>query len=116
LLLFTLGRGELVWPSGREVWLILIVTATVNVVISRSLYYIVLRRINLSILTIILTLTPVVTILWSVTFFGESPTLQGFVGGAAVILGVLLVTLSQRNKKTLLKNQANSRAAAEAIK
>jgi drug/metabolite transporter (DMT)-like permease len=115
LLLFTLGRGELVWPSGREVWLILIVTATVNVIISRSLYYIVLRRVKLSILTIILTLTPVVTILWSVTLFGEQPSLQGLLGGAAVILGVILVTMSQRNKQTGVKNQANSQVDTEAI-
>jgi drug/metabolite transporter (DMT)-like permease len=115
LLLFTLGREELVWPSGGEVWLLLIVTAMVNVVISRSLYYIVLRRIKLSILTIILTLTPVITILWSVILFGESPTLQGLLGGAAVILGVILVTTSQRSKQTDLKNQANSQAITEAI-
>ncbi len=100
LLIFALGRGELVWPSGREVWMILIVTATVNVVISRSLYYIVLRRVKLSIMTILLTLTPVVTILWSVALFGERPSLQGLLGGAAVISGVIIVTMSKRNDHT----------------
>ena len=97
LLIFTIGRGELVWPSGIEVWLILLLTATVNVTISRSLYYMVMRRIELSILTVLLTLTPVITIFWSMLLFGERPSLQGFVGGAAVILGVILVTLSKRN-------------------
>lgn len=97
LLIFTIGRGELVWPSGTEVWLILLLTATVNVTISRSLYYMVMRRIELSILTVLLTLTPVITIFWSMLLFGERPSLQGFVGGAAVILGVILVTLSKRN-------------------
>ena len=97
LLIFTIGRGELVWPSGIEVWLILLLTATVNVTISRSLYYMVMRRIELSILTVLLTLTPVITIFWSMLLFGERPSLQGFVGGVAVILGVILVTLSKRN-------------------
>ncbi|MFN2104207.1 MAG: DMT family transporter [Candidatus Promineifilaceae bacterium] len=96
LFLFTIGRGELVWPSGPEVWLILLLAATVNVTISRALYYIVLRRINLTILTILLTLSPVLTIIWSILLFNERPSLQGLIGGTAVILGVIVVTLSKR--------------------
>jgi drug/metabolite transporter (DMT)-like permease len=84
---------------GREVWLILLLAATVNVTISRALYYLVLRRIDLTILTILLTLSPVLTILWSIVLFGERPSLQGLIGGTAVILGVILVTLSRRNGK-----------------
>ncbi len=101
LLIFAAGRGELVWPTGQEVWLILLLTATVNVSISRSLYYIVLRRFKLSILTIILTLSPVVAILWSMALFGERPSPQSLLGGTAVILGVLLVTMSKRNNKPI---------------
>lgn len=97
LLIFTVGSGEMVWPTGRQVWLILLVTATVNVTISRSLYYLVLRRFKLTIMTIILTLSPVITIFWSVFLFGEQPTLQSLVGGTAVIIGVIIVTMSKRN-------------------
>ena len=96
LLLFTVTRGELVWPQGREVWLILLVTAVFNVVISRSLYYLVLRRVDLSILTILLTLSPVLTILLSALLFDVRPSIQAFLGGTAVIAGVILVTLSRR--------------------
>ncbi|NCF69324.1 MAG: EamA family transporter [Chloroflexi bacterium] len=103
LLIFAAGRGELVWPEGREVWLILLLTATVNVTISRSLYYIVLRRFKLSILTIILTLSPVITILWSMALFDERPSLQGLLGGTAVILGVILVTMSKRTEKQAVR-------------
>ncbi|MFN2105153.1 MAG: DMT family transporter [Candidatus Promineifilaceae bacterium] len=99
LFLFTVGRGELVWPSGWQVWLILLVTATVNVTISRSLYYLVLRRIDLSILTILLTLSPLMTVIWSLALFGERPSLQGMLGGAAVISGVLLVTIGRRRER-----------------
>lgn len=101
LLIFAVGRGELIWPTGREVWIILLVTATVNVSISRTLYYYVLRRFKLSILTIILTLSPVITILWSVALFGQSPTVQSLVGGTAVIIGVILVIMSKRNDETI---------------
>ena len=100
LLIFTLGSGEMVWPSGRQVWLILLVTATVNVTISRSLYYLVLRRYKLTIMTILLTLSPVITIFWSVLLFGEQPTPQSLVGGTAVIIGVIIVTMSKRNHVT----------------
>jgi drug/metabolite transporter (DMT)-like permease len=99
LLIFTVARGELVWPSGREVWLILLLAATVNVTISRILYYLVLRRIDLSILTILLTLSPVITIFWSILLFDERPSLQGLIGGTAVIMGVIIVTVSKRNNR-----------------
>ena len=101
LLIFTVGSGDMVWPAGREVWLLLLLTATVNVTISRSLFYIVLRRFKLSIMTIILTLSPVITILWSVALFGERPSLQGLVGGTAVIVGVIIVTMSKRNNHAI---------------
>ena len=98
LFIFAVWRGEMMWPTGREVWWILLLTGTINVTISRSLYYLVLRRFKLSILTILLTLSPVVTILWSLALFGERPSLQGLLGGTAVILGVILVTMSKRKK------------------
>ncbi len=95
LFLFAAGRGQLVWPSGVA-WLVVLVAATVDVVISRSLYYLSLRRMTMSLHTIILTLSPVVTILWSLALFRETPTTISFIGGALVILGVALVTLRPR--------------------
>ncbi|MGB3715047.1 MAG: DMT family transporter [Candidatus Promineifilaceae bacterium] len=93
LLLFTTVRGQWVWP-GREAWLIIIVAGTVDVVISRVLYYVALRRLKMSLHTIILTLSPVLTVLWSVLLFSVRPTIQALIGGAAVILGVVIVTVS----------------------
>jgi drug/metabolite transporter (DMT)-like permease len=65
-------------------------------VISRTLYYVVLRRLEMSIHSIVLTLSPVAAVLWSLLLFDTLPTLQEFLGGAAVILGVLIVTIRQR--------------------
>ncbi len=98
LLIFAVGRGEMVWPAGAHVWWILLLAGTVNVTVSRALYYLALRRYKLSILTILLTLSPVVTILWSWLLFGVWPSLQGLVGGTAVLLGVILVTMTRRQK------------------
>jgi drug/metabolite transporter (DMT)-like permease len=99
LLIFSVGRGEMVWPMGWQVWWILLLTGTINVTVSRSLYYLLLRRYQLSYFIILMTLSPAVTILWSLALFGERPSLQGLLGGTAVILGVVLVMMSKRNGK-----------------
>ncbi|MFN2190145.1 MAG: DMT family transporter [Candidatus Promineifilaceae bacterium] len=93
LFLFTAVSGNLEWP-GWEAWIVIITAGTVDVVLSRVLYYVALRRLKMSIHTIILTLSPMLTILWSVILFSEKPSAQAFIGGAAVIAGVLLVTAS----------------------
>jgi drug/metabolite transporter (DMT)-like permease len=104
LFVFAALRGQLVLPSGRA-WLILILAGSVDVVISRILYYLALRRLQMSYHTIILTLSPVITILWSLFLFGSKPTAQGLIGGAAVILGVAIVSFvrSRLGKNELVK-------------
>jgi drug/metabolite transporter (DMT)-like permease len=92
LFLFAAGRGELIWPRG-EVWLFLTLAGTIDVVVSRVLYYQVLRRLQISFHAILLTLSPVITILWSFFLFGARPTWQALLGGAAVLAGVAIVTL-----------------------
>jgi drug/metabolite transporter (DMT)-like permease len=97
LLLFAVGRRALVWPSAQA-WPLLVLVGTVDVVISRTLYYVVLRRLQMSIHSIVLTLSPVAAVLWSLLLFNTLPTLQQFLGGAAVILGVLIVTIRQKTR------------------
>lgn len=99
LLLLNLGSGALVWPQG-PVWLFLLLAGTVDVVIGRVLYYVALRRLRLSFHAILLTLSPVITVLWSLALFGERPSWQGFVGGTAVIAGVIIVTSARRAAKS----------------
>ena len=97
LLLFVLIQGteNWQWPSGAA-WLILLLVATVDVIFSRVLYYLALRRLQISHHAILLTLSPVIAVLWSLLLFGEAPTWQGFWGGTAVLLGVAIVTWQQR--------------------
>lgn len=94
LLLFTVGRGELLLP-GWQAWLILLLAGTIDVTISRTLYYLTLRKLNLSFHSIILTLSPAATILWTLFLFGVRPSLQQLIGGIAVTIGVLIVSTSQ---------------------
>ena len=93
LFVLSAGGGYLTWPDGRT-WVVLIVVGTVDVVVSRALYYISLRRLSISQHSIILTLSPVAAIAWSLLLFGVSPTGQQLVGGLIVLSGVLMVTVS----------------------
>ncbi len=99
LLLFMAGQGSWQRPSSAA-WLVLLLVATVNIVFSRALYYLALRRLQVSHHAIVLTLSPVIAIIWSYLLFGEAPTVQGFVGGTAVLLGVIIVTWQQRRQVT----------------
>jgi drug/metabolite transporter (DMT)-like permease len=92
LFIFTLSRRMLVWPDAN-IWLLLIVGGTVSLVISRILFYIVLRRMTMSIHSIVLALSPVAAILWAFLLFDTLPTLQQLIGGVGVIFGVLMVTM-----------------------
>lgn len=91
LLLFVLGQGTLRWP-GLQAWLLILLAGTVDVVLSRVLYYLALRRLQLSFHSLVLTVSPVVTILWSLALFGLWPAPRELIGGLGVLAGVLLVT------------------------
>ena len=91
LFLSAAGRQVLSWPS-LQGWLVILVTATVDVTISRIFYYLALRRLNMSLLSVISTLSPVAAIVWAVLLFGTLPTGQQLLGGLAIPVGVLVVT------------------------
>lgn len=97
LMLYTLGPGEFQWPS-VDAWLVLLIAGTVDIIFSRILYYVALRRLRMSVHAILLTLSPVVTILWSFALFDTFPSTQSMLGGLAVISGVAIVTLGGRSK------------------
>ena len=90
LFLITTITGTITWPSPTA-WGYLLLVGTVDVTISRSIYYLSLRRLNLSIHTLVLTLSPVVAILWTIFIFDIYPSTQQLIGGFIVIFGILLV-------------------------
>lgn len=97
----TLSRN-LSLPPNAFAWFLLVITATIDVVISRILYYWALRRMRLGIHTIALTMTPVLTVIWSVLLFKESPTWQAMFGGLLIMTGIFIVVLAQRQKMKAL--------------
>ena len=94
LFFIAIGRRALSWP-GVTAWGLIIMTATIDVVISRALYYLVLRQMQISVLAIVLTLSPVAAVLWAFILFDTVPTVQQLIGGVGVILGVFIVTIKR---------------------
>jgi len=80
--------------TGATAWGLLILVGTLDVAISRGLYYLALRRLKMSIHAIILTLSPVAAILWALFLFDTLPNIQQAIGGVGVIIGVLVVLLN----------------------
>jgi drug/metabolite transporter (DMT)-like permease len=75
------------------------------VTISRTLYYLTLRRLTLSVHTIILTLSPAIAILWTLFLFSIWPSPLQLMGGAAIIAGVLMVSTGQAKNLAGKKGQ-----------
>jgi drug/metabolite transporter (DMT)-like permease len=98
LLIVALARGVLTWP-GLRAWGLVVLVGTVDVVLSRTLYYIALRRLSMSVHTIVLTLSPVAAITWAYLFFGTLPTPLQMLGGVAIIVGVLIVSMTRTRRQ-----------------
>lgn len=86
------ARGELALPATPTAWGLLLLAGTVDVVISRTLYYTALRRLDMSVFSILLTAAPVAAILWSFLLFDVFPNPRQLLGGVVVLAGVLVVT------------------------
>ena len=91
LALVNLARGDLALPSVSALPILLLV-ATVDIVISRFLFYWALRQLEMSIHTVALAASPLAAILWSLFLFDVFPTGQQLLGGAGILVGVSLVT------------------------
>ncbi|MEX1020787.1 MAG: DMT family transporter [Litorilinea sp.] len=97
LAVLVLTRPAAAWTAPPAIgWWIVLLTGTVDVVISRSLYYLALRRITMSLHAIILTVSPVISIIWAYFLFDTFPGTQQLLGGCAVLAGVVIATRSRR--------------------
>jgi drug/metabolite transporter (DMT)-like permease len=92
LILSAAIQNRVALPPDKTTWGLLILAGTVDVVLSRALYYLALRRLSVSLHSLIFTLSPVVAILWSLALFGSQPTVRDWIGGVVVLAGVAIVT------------------------
>lgn len=93
LMVFAVGRPLTMPPVSG--WLLLLLAGTVDVVVSRALYYLALRRLPMTLHAIVLTLSPVATLLWALFLFDTFPQSQQLMGGITVLCGVLIATFSR---------------------
>lgn len=85
-------QGQLALPATPIAWGLLVLAGTVDVVISRTLYYAALRRLDMSVFSILLTASPVAAILWSFLLFDLFPNPRQLIGGVIILAGILVVT------------------------
>ncbi len=97
LFIFPAVMGRLEWPRANA-WPMLLLVGVVDIVTSRWLYYIALRRLNLSVHAVVMTFAPVIAVVWSLLFLHVVPTGQQVIGGVVVVLGVLLVAMMRRKR------------------
>jgi drug/metabolite transporter (DMT)-like permease len=80
-------------------WKLALLVGTIDVVISRTLFYLTLRKLKLSIHTIALTISPLVAIIWAYLLFKDIPTAQQLIGGGFILIGMLIVNYKSLFKK-----------------
>lgn len=84
--------GQLTLPPNAAAWGLIGIAGTMDVAVSRALYYLSLRRLSVSVHALIFTLSPVVAIVWAWGLFGTVPTGRELLGGSVVLVGVAVVT------------------------
>jgi len=104
IVLFSLFTGSLALPQASA-WPYLLLAGTIDVTISRTLYYIALRRLKLTVHTIILTLSPVIAILLSAALFNSTLSPRQIIGGMIVLAGVLIVAVWRNRLPAAVETQ-----------
>ena len=105
IVLFSVFTRSLALPKASA-WPYILLAGTIDVTISRTLYYIALRRLKLTVHTILLTLSPVIAILLSATLFNSTLSPRQVIGGVIVLAGVLIVAVWRTRVPTTAKTQA----------
>ncbi len=94
LFFLAVGQNKLVMPTPQGLlWVTMV--GTIEIFLGRSLYYVVLNRVKMSMHAILLTLSPMMTMIWALLLFGSAPTRTEIIGGAAVIAGITLVAVKR---------------------
>jgi len=98
LVLISGVQGDLVLPT-KQALPLLLATATVDIAISRSLYYWALYRLDMSVFSVVLAASPVAAIVWSLFLFDILPNNHELLGGVGILAGVALVTAAPMKRK-----------------
>ena len=72
-------------------WWLIGIEALLATLVGDLAYYAALKRGDVSLVTIIMSSSPLITILCSIIFFGEQITLMRLIGAGLVIAGIILI-------------------------
>lgn len=93
VLLFTVFSGH--YPAIKGIpassWIFIAIEAILATLVGDLAYFMAVKRGNVSLVTIIMSSSPLVTILCAVLFLGEHITFLRLAGSLLVILGIILI-------------------------
>ncbi len=72
-------------------WILIAIEAILATLVGDLAYYAAIKKGDVSLVTIIMSSSPLVTIICSVLFMGEQITLERIIGAALIILGIICI-------------------------
>lgn len=105
LLIFVLITGTPLYPYGIKDWAIFISLAVFCTLMGHSIFNWALEFLNPALISTAILGEPVLATIWAVLIFGEAPTYLQVLGGATIILGIVLYI--SNDKKIELEEKAS---------
>lgn len=97
LVMAPIGRPESLLGLSLWPWVLLVVSAVVGIALAHGMYYAAVQRIGAAVSTLMLSVTPFVTILGSSLFLGERFSPAQWIGGCILIGGATLAMSAQQH-------------------
>lgn len=72
-------------------WIFIVIEAILATLVGDLAYYAAIKKGEVALVTIIMSSSPLVTILCAMIFLGEQITFMRFIGAACIILGIVLI-------------------------
>ncbi len=91
-----LGRPSALLHLPAMPWVILLVSAVIGISLAHGMYYAAVQRIGAAISTLMLSVTPFVSICGAALFLGERFTLAQWIGGCILVLGAAVAMRAQQ--------------------
>jgi O-acetylserine/cysteine efflux transporter len=92
------NQFEIVRSAGLADWLSVCYSALIASIVGHGLFFFLVQRHPVSAVMPYMQLTPVFGVIIGILIWGDQPGWRLYIGGVAVILGILIITLRARKK------------------
>lgn len=89
-------------------WSSIFYTVLIASIVGHGLFFHLVQRHPVSAVMPYLQITPVIGVLFGILFWGDRPGWRLYIGGLAVMAGILIITLRARNKSVSVHNRVDS--------